>query len=65
MAIHPDDRKAVEGLIGDLQLLEGRAHRLGMHVTAHALNRAKNAAGWELAGDVEQCRESVPSNQEN
>lgn len=38
-------------LIDDIQALESRAHRLGMTVTGHALNNAKNAAGWELAGE--------------
>lgn len=42
-------------LVYDLQEIESRAHHFGMHVTAHALNRAKNALGWEMAGDVEKA----------
>lgn len=51
--IHPADRKACDALVIDINALESRAHRLGMTVTGHALNNAKNAAGWELAGDTE------------
>lgn len=39
-------------LLVDIETAEHRAHRNGFHVTAHALNRAKNALGWEMAGDV-------------
>lgn len=46
---------ANQQLIEDIQTLESFAHARGMHVTAHALNRAKNALGWELAGDIEQA----------
>lgn len=42
-------------LIQDIQTLESFAHARGLHVTAHALNRAKNALGWELAGNIEQA----------
>lgn len=40
-------------LLEDIQLLETRAHHLGLTVTGHALNNAKNAAGWEMAGNIE------------
>lgn len=40
-------------IINELQSLESRAHKAGLHVTGHAINNAKNAAGWELAGNVE------------
>lgn len=53
MAIHPADRNACDMLVLDIQSLESRAHRLGMTVTGRALNNAKNAAGWELAGEIE------------
>lgn len=46
------DRNACTMLLGDIQALESRAHRLGMTITGHALNNAKNAAGWELAGET-------------
>jgi hypothetical protein len=48
-------RAANQQLVEDIQTLESFAHARGMHVTAHALNRAKNALGWELAGDIEQA----------
>ncbi|HLL28509.1 MAG TPA: hypothetical protein VKT73_12775 [Xanthobacteraceae bacterium] len=35
-----------------IQAIEHEAHQLGAHVTAHALNRAKNALGYEMAGDT-------------
>jgi hypothetical protein len=40
------------GMISEIEELEQRAHGLGMHVTAHALNNAKNALGWEIAGNI-------------
>ncbi len=54
------DKKAIslasaQNMIQEIQELESRAHDLGMHVTAHALNRAKNALGWEISGNVEQA----------
>jgi len=42
-------------LLQDLLEMEMRAHDIGMTITAHALNNAKNAAGWELAGDSIQA----------
>jgi hypothetical protein len=42
-------------MVQEIQELETRAHGLGMHVTGQALNRAKNALGWEMAGDMEQA----------
>lgn len=51
--INSGDRNACHILLSDIQALESRAHRLGMTVTGHALNNAKNAAGWELAGETE------------
>ena len=55
MTINPKDMEACRLLVGDIQALESRAHRLGVHVSAHALNRAKNALGWEMAGDIDQA----------
>lgn len=42
-------------LLSHIEAAERQAHADGFHVTAHALNRAKNALGWEMAGDVEQA----------
>lgn len=52
------DKRAIQNtarkiLLQDIQELETRAHDHGMTITAHALNNAKNAAGWELAGETE------------
>lgn len=49
------NRATHQMLLQELQEIETRAHRLGLHVTAHALNRAKNALGWEIAGNVEEA----------
>lgn len=43
------------GLLAHIESAERQAHQDGFHVTAHALNRAKNALGWEMAGDIEQA----------
>ena len=48
-------RAANQQLIADIQTLESFANARGMHVTAHALNRAKNALGWEMAGNIEEA----------
>lgn len=48
-------RRAHDDLVLAIEDAEQRAHKLGLHVTGHALNRAKNALGWEVAGDVEQA----------
>lgn len=42
-------------LLREIEACEQRAHKCGMLVTARALNRAKNALGWEIAGDIEQA----------
>lgn len=46
------NRAAHQMLVQEIGELEQRAHRLGMLVTARALNQAKNALGWEMAGNV-------------
>jgi len=51
----PARREMANDLVRAIEIDEQRAHKLGMHVTAHALNRAKNALGWEIAGDIEQA----------
>lgn len=42
-------------LIMEVERMEQMAHRLGLHVTARALNQAKNVLGWEIAGDILQA----------
>jgi hypothetical protein len=46
------DLDACRSVILKIEELEHRAHRMGLHATAHALNNAKNCLGWEMAGDV-------------
>lgn len=41
-----------DGIVAEIQALETRAHQFGLHVTGRALNQAKNACGWEVAGDT-------------
>ncbi len=36
-------------LVADIVLLKHRAARIGMHITAQAIDDAQTAAGWELA----------------
>ncbi len=44
-----EDRR--RDLCAEIEGLERTAHKLGMTITAHALNNAKNAWGWERAGN--------------
>lgn len=67
MALNPKPRKLTKAdkrqinlagcrnMIQQIQEIETQAHDLGMFVTAHAINRAKNALGWEIQGDIEQA----------
>lgn len=48
-------RELQTNLLREIEACEHRAHNCGMLVTARALNRAKNALGWEIAGDIEQA----------
>jgi hypothetical protein len=47
--------KARQDLIASIAAAEQAAHKCSMNVTAHALNRAKNAAGWEIDGNIEEA----------
>jgi hypothetical protein len=38
---------------------ENRARRCGCFITMHALNRAKNAIGWEMVGNLEMAAKAV------
>ena len=48
-------RKTQTALLNEIERLERQAFSIGSHVTGRALNRAKNALGWEMAGDIEQA----------
>lgn len=52
------NRELLRNLLAEIGRCEQRAHKCGALVTAHALNRAKNSLGWEIAGDVEQAGRS-------
>ncbi len=42
-------------LLWDLTKLEMRANALGLFPAARALNNAKNAIGWQIAGNIEEA----------
>ena len=46
-------------LLLDINALEMRANALGLFPCARALNNAKNAAGWQLAGNISRAAEAV------
>lgn len=46
-------------LLQDLTALEMRANRLGLFPAARALNNAKNAIGWQMAGNIEKADEAA------
>jgi hypothetical protein len=52
-----------DNLAREIDNLQNRAHEIGLHITGHALNRAKNACGWEFAGNSEQAVKATRSPQ--
>lgn len=46
-------------LLRDLTALEMRANTLGLFPAARALNNAKNAIGWQLAGEIAKADEAA------
>ena len=46
------EKSKIDSFILDIISLENRAYKLGMIITAHKLNDAKNEAGWELADKI-------------
>lgn len=46
-------------LLRDLLELEMRANALGLFPAARALNNAKNAIGWQIAGNIEKADEAA------
>lgn len=46
-------------LLLDINALEMRANELHLFPCARALNNAKNAAGWQLAGNIERADEAT------
>lgn len=47
--------KEFNDLILGLEAAEQSAHRAGLHATAHAINAAKNRAGWERAEQLQRA----------
>lgn len=45
----------MQSLCADIDACQREAFRLGLQVTGHALNNAKNASGWEMTGDIENA----------
>jgi len=41
----------------DIVRIEQKCHRLGLHVTGHAINKAVQQIGWELAEKLERIDE--------
>jgi 3-hydroxy-3-methylglutaryl CoA synthase len=44
-----------QALLRDLTALEMRANAMGLFPAARAMNNAKNAIGWQIAGDIAQA----------
>ncbi len=42
-------------LLRDLTALEMRANAMGLFPAARALNNAKNAIGWQMAGNIAEA----------
>lgn len=42
-------------LLSDIEAVELRANALGLYPAARALNNAKNAAGWQIAGNIAEA----------
>lgn len=42
-------------LLRDLTALEIRANAMGLFPASRALNNAKNAIGWQIAGNIEEA----------
>jgi hypothetical protein len=59
----PDDKTyivvvagdSVDLLIRDIDALEQRANALHLYPAGRALNNAKNAAGWQSAGNIHEA----------
>lgn len=46
-------------LLREILALEMRANTMGLFPAARALNNAKNAVGWQLAGNIEKADEAA------
>lgn len=48
-----------QSLIRDIQELEMRANALHLFPASRALNNAKNAVGWQIAGNIAKADEAA------
>lgn len=49
----------MNAIVADIQSLESRAHKVGLTITGHALNNAKNTVGWEIAGNTDRATKAA------
>jgi hypothetical protein len=59
--MHKASHEQMRDLSARLVGLEQELHRLGMHATARATNRAVRVIGWEFVGDLASAREAARS----
>lgn len=63
----PDDARRQlalrQNLATQLGTLTAKAHELGLHVTGHALHRAVQAVGYEMAGEIEAAGKAARGEQ--
>lgn len=52
-------RDSPQRLVLDIQALQMRAHKLGLHITGRAINNAMNVCGWEQAGDADAASKAM------
>ena len=58
----PITAREFSDLVLRIETAEQTAHLQGLHATAQALNRAKNSAGWEMAGLLDKrTAETTPA----
>lgn len=50
-------------LVLALEAAEQTAHRSGLYATAHAINAAKNQAGWERAEQLDRATDPTDAGQ--
>jgi hypothetical protein len=59
--LHHASHAQMRDLTARLVAIEQELHRVGMHATAHATNRAVRVIGWEFSGDLKAAAEAARS----
>jgi len=59
--LHKASPGEMRDLSGRLVAIEQELHRLGMHATARAANRAIRVIGWEFVGDFDEASKAARS----